>query len=112
MDKKKKIEKEVAETLLLLEKGERTEVNPYLAERVIAKLESGKSADNSPSRIGDFLKPALLVVLFLVNFLSFWLIMENGSGEENNPALRDKYLSRIAGDYNLVQSDYFTYNNE
>lgn len=112
MDRKVKIEKEVAETLLLLENGEQTEGNPYLAERVIANLESGKSADRSPSRIGDFLKQALLVVLFLVNFLSLWLIMEKGSGEENYSALRDKYLSRIAGDYNLVQSDFYTYNNE
>jgi len=112
MNRKEKIEKEVAKAMLLLEKGEKRAASPFLEERLIANLETVNRENFSTSRASDFLKPAFFVILFLVNLLSFWLIMNDASGEDNDTALREKYLSQIAGDYNLVQEDYFIYNNK
>ena len=101
MEKKKKIEQEVAKTLQYLEKKENIACSPYFQARLMARIKV-EEKNKSSLLIKYFTKPALISTIFvafiLINMSSMlWALKE--SIEEKYD--RDTYLSTFAQEYSL-----------
>jgi hypothetical protein len=107
MERKRKIEDEVEKTLTVLDGMENARQNPFLYTRIKAKLESKKDADQSSKPI---LLPVSLVLLVLLNI--FTLFNTQLTGNQDQSSISQQYLQELGNEYNLYETNYYSYNIE
>ena len=96
MDKRKPVREEVEKTMSLLDRMENLEAGPYFYTRVEARLRS-KEIEEKTKHPGIFvvrvLKPALLVLLLLVNLFSAVFFL---SESKDTGLVEEKYRSQAS----------------
>ena len=109
MDKRKRVREEVEKTMSLLDRMENLEAGPFFYTRVEAKLRSKEREKKIklPGFLGaGVLKPALLVLLLMINLVSavFFLVgsKDTGLAEDNYRP----YASQLAREYWPSQDTY------
>jgi len=108
MERKKKIEEEVERTLNVLGGIENVDVNPFLYTRVKAKLQENESTENKPSGALVF-KLGLIILLFAFNIFT---IVNSESRADQVTSVTQQYLQELGNEYNLYESNYYSYNIE
>ena len=108
MERKKKIEEEVERTLNVLGGIENVDVNPFLYTRVKAKLQEKESTENKPSGALVF-KLGLIILLFAFNIFT---IVNSESRADQVTSVTQQYLQELGNEYNLYESNYYSYNIE
>ena len=109
MDKRKRVQEEVEKTMACLDQMENLEAGPYFYTRVESRMRSKKREEKIklPGFLGvRVLKPALLLLLLMVNLISVILLLEKSGDTE---LVEDKYrshASQLAREYWPSQDSY------
>ena len=97
MDKKEKIEEEIRKTLDVFEQKESLPPNPYFFTRVQQRI---NERSGSKSTTMEFLKPALLTFLLLINVGTFiWYF--NSSANYSSAEKQQELIEYLSSDLNL-----------
>lgn len=97
MNKKEKIEEEVKKTLGMLDQKESLPPNPYFYTRVQQRI---KANSENNSTVWRYLKPALLIILLLINVSTFiWYY--NSSEDYYATENQQKLIEYLSYDFNL-----------
>lgn len=97
MDKKGKIEEEVRKTLDVLDQKELLPPNPYFYTRVQQRI---KANSENNYTVWRYLKPALLIILLLINVSTFiWYF--NNAGNYSTTEDQQKLIEYLSNDLNL-----------
>ncbi len=109
MDKRKRVQEEVEKTMSLLDRVENLEAGPYFYTRVEARLRQIEREEKTkqPGIFGvRVLKPALLVLLLIVNlFSAVFFLVESGDTGQAEKKYRS-YVSQLVGEYWPSQDTY------
>lgn len=101
MNKKEQIEKQVRETLDLLNNPEQLSPNPYFYTRVQARLEENSQQKHAVSAI---LRPALLTVLILLNLSSAaWYL--KGTSQASQTDSHQELVDLLTNDFQLDNNE-------
>jgi hypothetical protein len=103
MKKAEWIEKQVRETLDLLDRGETMEAGPFFAARIgkrIRSLHAQEAAAKPRTRLRRVLAPGFLALIVVLNLFS--LVLTYRSNRRAEPTKQD-YLVALAEDYSIRQ---------
>lgn len=111
MDKKKRIEQEVEETLAVMDRLDRLEAGPYFYTRVQARM---RSRDKEKTGIipgpgwWSILKPVMMTLLLLVNLVSaaFFLMGPSDTATARNTSGNSPLYTYVSG----VTEEYWNQN--
>ncbi|MBZ0181714.1 MAG: hypothetical protein K8F60_04595 [Melioribacteraceae bacterium] len=99
MTEEKNIQREIEETLKLLDEESSLKSNPYFYSKLINRIESRKK---SKYGLLDLLKPALVAILLLINI--YTIAVWSDSSENNNYSASQSLVSLIEEELNINSS--------
>lgn len=108
MERKTKIEDEVKKTMQVFDEIKNVESNPFLYTRIKSKLESKRETNKSSSKM--VLLPAALLILILINI--FTLFNTELPSNQDQTSISQQYLQELGNEYNLYETNYYSYNFE
>lgn len=101
MKKEDKIREEVEKTLSAFDNIGNLEDNPYLFTRIKAELKSSRVKGMATG--WDILRPAILLVILIINaFTAIYIMSNNTMSAPSN----HNYLSAISSEYSINHSYY------
>ena len=112
-ERKRQIEKEVIKTLQQLDRFEKLESDPFFYTQLQAKLKGLQEhsiLSVTESFVGRYLRPAFLVLLFVLNLVSAVVVIHNHNSQSDSQITN---ISSFADEYSLNDKsydDYFTNN--
>ena len=106
-----KLENEIKETLKYLKPEKELRIDPYFYTRLQAKInEKKKNEDLVEAKWSfGFLKPAMLVLVILLNIFSAFYFLKSG---ENENEMKSVYYSKFVMEYSNEYNYIFNYNSK
>ncbi len=108
MERKKRIEEEVKKTLNILDNLENVEDNPFLFTRIKSKLERAGQTEKYSTKT-FVAKWGLILLLFAFNVFT---IFNNEFSTYESTTDTQQYLQELGKEYNLYETNYYSYNIE
>ena len=109
MDKRKKVREEVEKTMSLLDRMQNLEAGPYFYTRVQARLHSKerkKKTILSGFPGARVLKPALLLLLLMINLISVFVFLKGPGDTAVVEKKYRSYASQLVREYWPSQNTY------
>lgn len=103
MNREEKINEETGKTLNVFEDVKDLEANPYLFTRFQSEIEGMRSKEREFSLKGSILKPAVLLIVIIVNIYTAFSFSNN---ENETTSTKQTYLSAISSEYSISHSYY------
>ena len=99
------IQKQVEETMALLEQPEAIKAGPWFRSHVYNRLRMSQEPAVLQGSWGVLLRPGILGVIVILNFATFFMTLNPSSAAQES---RETYLSTMASEYQLsVSSELF-----